>query len=75
MVINTNHVSTTTTILTGCKESQSYSLPFGQAVARMYQSKSHFIWPEKVFSMSRIDYSEFPKKLYLPVEQVENRLH
>ena len=75
MVINTNHVSTTTTILTGCKESQSYSLPFGQAVARMYQPKSHFIQPEKIFWMSRIDYSEFPKKFYLPVRQVENRIH
>ena len=75
MVINTNHASTTTTILTGHKESQLYSLPFGQAVARMYQPKSHFIQPENFFLMSRIDYSEFPKKLYLPVRQVENRLH
>ena len=57
------------------KESQFYSLPFGQAVVRMYQPKSHFIQPEKILMMSRIDYSEFPKKLYLPVGQAENRIH
>ena len=27
---------------TGCKESQFYSLPFGQAVASIYQPTSHF---------------------------------
>ena len=27
---------------TGCKESQFYSLPFGQAVASMYWPESHF---------------------------------
>ena len=75
MVINTNHVSTTTTILTGHKERQLYSLPFRQAVSTMYQLKSHFIQPEKFFLMSRIDYSKFPKKLYLPIRQVENRIH
>ena len=26
----------------GCKESQFYSLPFGQAVASMYWPESHF---------------------------------
>ena len=28
--------------ITGCKESQFYSLPFGQAVASMHQPTSHF---------------------------------
>ena len=27
---------------TGCKEIQSYSLPFGQAVVSMYKPTSHF---------------------------------
>ena len=38
-----------------CKESQFYSLPFGQAVASMYQPESDFNQPEKDL-MSRIDY-------------------
>ena len=33
----------------GCKESQFYSLPFGQAVVSMYYLKSHFNKSEKIF--------------------------
>ena len=33
-------------IRSGCKESQFYNLPFGQAVVRMYQPKSHFNQPD-----------------------------
>ena len=40
---------------TGCKESQFYSLPFGQAVASMYQPESRFNQAEKNL-MSRTDY-------------------
>ena len=62
----------------GCKESQFYSLPFGWAVASMYQPESHFNQPEKDF-MSRIDYSssvfEVPQKNHLPIGQVKNRIH
>ena len=29
-------------VTAGCKESQFYILPFGQAVASMYQPTSHF---------------------------------
>ena len=37
-----------------CKESQFYSLPFGQAVASMYKS---FQLDPKPFLISRIDYN------------------
>ena len=30
---------------------------------------------ESLYIASRTDYSEFPKKLYLPIGQVENRIH
>ena len=33
----------------GCKESQSYSLPFRQPVASIYKPKSHFNQPQKRF--------------------------
>ena len=33
----------------GCKESQFYSLPFGQAVASMYYPTSHFNQPQNPF--------------------------
>ena len=41
----------------GCKESQFYSLPFGQAVASMYYAYKSFSLAPKPFLMSRIDYN------------------
>ena len=38
----------------GCKESQFYSLPFGQAVTSMYKS---FQLDPKPFLIRRIDYN------------------
>ena len=35
-------VTQTALVWAGCKESQFYSQPFGQAVASMYQPTSHF---------------------------------
>ena len=58
----------------GCKESQFYSLPFGQAVTSMYQPESHFNQPGKNL-MSRIDYSSslirIPKKIHSPNSKIQ----
>ena len=40
----------------GCKESQFYSLPFGQAVASVLAHESFQLAP-KLFLISRIDYN------------------
>ena len=37
-----NKIQWAACLLSGCKESQFYSLPFGQAVASLYQPTSHF---------------------------------
>ena len=36
-------------VVSGCKESRFYSLPFGQAEANIYQPKRHFNQPKKRF--------------------------
>ena len=53
---------------TGCKESQFYSLSFGQVAAGMYQ-------PIRVILMNRIDYSFSVCEFYLPVGRVKIKIH
>ena len=65
--------------LAGCKENHFYSLPFGQAEARVYQPRRHFKQPQ-TFLTSRIDFTvlllfKFLKKHHLPVGQLKNRIH
>ena len=47
----------TSLAIAGCKESQFYSLLFGQAAANMYLLKSHFNQAGKKTLMSGIDHS------------------
>ena len=44
-----NDSDTSHNFLTGCKESQFYSLPFGQTEASIYKAKCHFNYPQKPF--------------------------
>ena len=63
----------------GCKESQFYSLPFGQAVASMYWPTSHFNQPPNHFLLAGLItiplQFDFPKKQHLPVQLVKNKNH
>ena len=43
-------------VVSGCKESQFYGLPFWEVVASMYYPKSLLSSPQKIL-MSSIDYS------------------
>ena len=43
--------------LTGWEDCQVFSLPVGQAVSSMNKPKNHFNKIQKIFLMSRIDYS------------------
>ena len=52
---------------TGCKESQFYSLSFGQVAAGMTSPR--------VILMNRIDYSFSVCEFYLPVGRVKNKIH
>ena len=66
---------------TRCKESQFYSLPFGQAVATVACTSPQVISTSPKTLFDQQDWLQsfcnlnFPKRLHLPVGQVKNKNH
>ena len=56
----------------GCKESQFYSLPFGQAVASTYWPKSHFKQPPKNQSAQQAFPREFVENIWTRAKKKRN---